>query len=768
MEASKQSKIPFAPLQPKSPISNPPVEPTRALLELICTSRLPFSLVANPSFKHFVSAVQKHPNWKIPHRTTLSSEELDKLFKEVINELKQEFKCCKYVALTVDLCTGSDGVSYFAITACSLDDQLVLHETVLACVPAHANHSGENLAEIAISVLNEIGLDEKSVVAVVTDEGGGAPCVAKFFPNATAVRCSAHRLQTALRHAFEAAYEQYPLLSSVLTIAKHISAIYNQSNVARAEIQVLQSLLSNSASGLVKDVITRWLSQYNVLKAVKENEDALKVWIKQKLSTDPVLTTYNPLVFWPLLNCLVSILEPFATVTTSFSTEKKPTLHYVVDNILFLKCRLTSMISEFDELLLSSDAKASLSFLLQSLLNSLDEKFGNWNDVELAAYALFPDNRSPSPNTTEAAMLQKGYEAVQRLLSSSIFRSDNNNSASNEQLEARGLQNHSAQSSLDARSGAKLQNRILPTVSTNEIEEYKVTPMTDLTETAEDFWLRLSVRFPALSRLAKLLFSIPCSQTASERLFSLLRLTCSHLRGRLHPETVNKLITCSTFINRRNSALEDTTVLTRTPEQAEADKARLVTLITNNKKRKRETAEMIESAGELATLDVKSVLDNLRLPSFINFMDATGSSPTHPSGFLETDDDDGSLPNDDTYIPRKLSKLSESDSEEVISTLRSSAGVCNLSTSSVSKVLILGSWKCTNSTKPTPQTIFGEKILQYIEFLPCSSVEKTPSVDDNGFLHPNFVFKLNKKGNKQFPSGRRSFLSQLGEKIQFD
>ena len=62
-----------------------PSEPTRALVELLCESRLPFSLVGSRPFKAFVSAVQQHKDWKVPHRTTISGPELDKLYKTVIH-----------------------------------------------------------------------------------------------------------------------------------------------------------------------------------------------------------------------------------------------------------------------------------------------------------------------------------------------------------------------------------------------------------------------------------------------------------------------------------------------------------------------------------------------------------------------------------------------------------------------------------------------------------------------------------------------------------
>lgn len=772
MEQLKQPGISFPQAEPKRPLSKPPMEATRALLELICTSRLPFAIVSDPSFQHFVSAVQKHPNWQIPHRTTLASEELDKLHKEVMFELKEEFKTCKHVALTVDLCAGKDGTSYFAITCSALDDKIVLHETVLACVPAHSNHNGANLAEITIAVLREIGLDEKSVVAVVADEGGGAHCVADFFPNAVRMLCSAHRLQTALRNAFESVYTHYPLLESILRIAKHLASLFNTSNIVRAEIQVLQSILSESVSSLVQDVVTRWLSQYKTFKSLQQHEGAVKVWIAEKLTDDPAMADYNAHTFWPLLNILVDILEPFATVTELFSTESKPSMHFVVESILFLKTQLISLHSSLQRLMLSDIAKSSLAFFLNSLSASLDEKFSNkWNDLEVAAFALFPDNRLPNScpsDSAESELLEKGYQAIQRLLSSVMFTSTsilNSTSVSVSPYVLTRTCSSPTDSTaiLQGRLLQKRQNRILPTVSLNELEEYKVVPMLDENETFEQFWYRLGPRFPTLAALVRLVFSVPCSQTASERLFSLLRLTCGHLRGRMHAETVNKLLTSCVYINRRNAALEKVHIRPRSEANIEADSNRIASLIENNKKRKREIAEMIDSAAEISQIDVQAVLESLRLPTCLPILSADTPVPftNAPSRLFESDD--GELPNDEDYVPRKQAKLGESmETDEEVLSGRTSPGECHIKTSPVSDELMLGHWKCSTSAKPTPHFIFGQKNLKFINFLRAMVVEDSPSIDADGNLHPNFVFKLNDKGNKKFKSSRRSFISEVG------
>lgn len=720
----------------------------------------------DPAFKYFVSAVQKNPDWKIPHRTTLSSEELDKEYAMVIAQLKEVFKDCSYLALTTDLCTGGDGVSYCAVTGSALDANFVLRESVLACVLAHANHSGENLADLVIAVLKEIGLKDTTVVAIVTDEGGGAPCIAPFFPRAVTVRCAAHRLQTCLRHGFDAAYDKYPLISSVLTIAKHLAAQYNFSSVARAELAVLQSMVQDSVSGLVQDVVTRWLSQYYLLKSIQGSETAVKLWINERHLTDPAMANYNPAVFWPLLNCLVDILEPFHEVTKQFSTERKPTLHLVIDNYLFLKESLLSIETSFNATMLSNDAKSAVSSLVMSLSQALTDKFVMWNDFELASYALFPDHRC-LPEEPESEILTMAYDAVSRLLLANIIAPSeppqNHSPAHNATLAA---SNNSAQGTAGHRLANRKRTPILPTRSSNELAEYKVTAVRDETETVDQFWTRLSSRFPSLSALARLVFSIPCSQTASERLFSLLRLTCSHLRGRLHPETINKVITCSVFINRRNHDLNHQPALPRTVEQEEADKARVISLLDTNKKRKRETAMLIESAAELATLDVPSILADLKLPPYLHVLDSAGKVANFRPAFLEAGD--GEISDDDDFAIPGAKRRKVIDDEETPSVPPRPSQGCGkafLTPSSVSKVIICGTWQCETS-RPTPSSLFGKNV-EFLEFLPSPAAESPHSVDPNGFLLPVFAFKLTAKGSKKF-NGRRGFVSQVGEIILFE
>jgi hypothetical protein len=384
-EMSKQPLFPKIPLVTEMSLPKPPNDPTRALIELICTSRLPFSIASDPALVHFVQAVQKHKDWKIPHRTTLAGPQLDLAYQDVVSNLRNEFKECDYIALTTDGTTASGGTSYWSITASGLDSQFVLRTAILACIPVFKNHTGENLAEILVSTLDSIGIPKSKVVAIVTDEGGGAPCISDHFPGVQQIFCAAHLLQTTLRRAFDTATSEFPELATVLTFSRRLAAIYNQSSIIRSEIQVLQARLSQSVSSLKQDVATRWLSQLSCLKSVLENEAAIKAWMETSKPKDPMLSHYNPETLWPILTQLVSILQPFDAATKCFSKEKEITLHETIDRVLLLKSLLIDMKSTLSQKMLNVRTKSALEYLIDQLANQLELKYENWSEFELVS-----------------------------------------------------------------------------------------------------------------------------------------------------------------------------------------------------------------------------------------------------------------------------------------------------------------------------------------------------------------------------------------------
>lgn len=163
----KQTKICF-----KSPSAIlPPKDLKGAITQLIVASRLPFSIVSEPAFKQLLEMARAASKLEIPHRTTISGPELNNLHAEVLNSIKNQFNDVNHISLTVDGTTSLSGVPYWSVTVAGLDASFLMHTAILACVPVFSEHSGEKLFYIVRDVLKACDIEERKLVAIVTDEG---------------------------------------------------------------------------------------------------------------------------------------------------------------------------------------------------------------------------------------------------------------------------------------------------------------------------------------------------------------------------------------------------------------------------------------------------------------------------------------------------------------------------------------------------------------------------------------------------------------------
>lgn len=110
--------------------------------------------------------------------------------------------------------------------------------------------------------------------------------------------------------------------------------------------------------------------------------------------------------------------------------------------------------------------------------------------------------------------------------------------------------------------------------------------------------------------------------------------------------------------------------------------------------------------------------------------------------------------------PSKVSKQGDNHESPA---QRKEPGSCYIETVAFSDTEMVGCWTSTGPVKATPERIFG-KNLKYVEI---DGSYLALDMDGNSYLLPTFQFSLNKAGKKKFPSGRKSFISTIGEIIQF-
>lgn len=275
------------------------------------------------------------------------------------------------------------------------------------------------------------------------------------------------------------------------------------------------------------------------------------------------------------------------------------------------------------------------------------------------------------------------------------------------------------------------------------------------------FWKAQADVLPKLAKLARKVLGIPATQTPSERVFSLMRRIFHHLRGSLDPETVNKQLTHSFYVRRRNLALLEEKRQNRSQKSIDADAKRQESRneVSKRKALLRE-GDYTETAHSAPTALQPPPTDDLQ--EQIDYL-------TQVEEAFE-DLDDGERESDGDFDPEDHDELSEDDPTQPPPPKRSKRGELtttetgqitqvNLYPCSVNKDLIIGIFnsECLGSP-PTLDKMFGGN-CQYVE--------------DFKWVHPDssrryFSIKLSATGRKKFKTGRRGALSLLGEIIQLD
>lgn len=512
------------------------MDPDTALLQLICSSRLPWSIVDNRYFRAFVQRLAGK-KYKLPSQTALSGPLLDNLYSQILQNVSNAFNDVQHISLCVDGSVDEVGQRYNSVVACGLDSTFTLRSEIIGCFPMAKNPEAAHLAKLCCQVLTRCGIAESKVIAIVTHETSD---IALHFSNAQSVLYSAHLLQTSLKHAFDA--QATPLFRNVLSVCKRIVSEYNQSILARCEFPALQARLSESISGILQ-TSNRWLSHLDALQSVAKNERAVSTW----LSSDAVFAD-SPVsidTVFRVLERLVEILSPFRTAAVAFSAEKDATLNLPIEYFERLTVRLQGLKVKLGDAELSFDTKAAIMALLDSILEALTLKFKPWQPYQLAAYILDPcHRRRRNPTEENVALLHDCYNALEKLLLESLADVEIE-PAPTEPVICDGCELILGVESPYAQAIA-------------EINLYKRV-WQEVTDTVATFWISKRSSLPLLFRLATKLFSIPCSQAPCEKHFYMLRSLI--IPRYVEPEQKNKMLTIAASLRSDQAGTPSTSPL---------------------------------------------------------------------------------------------------------------------------------------------------------------------------------------------------------------
>ena len=164
----------------------------------------------------------------------------------------------KVQAITTDMWTSSNNVSYMGVTAHWIDGSFAAQNKCLAVKPAPGSHTADFISSAVDNVLGEWTID-KTDLRVVTDSGANVKKAITQMPMLKWRPCFAHTLQLVVNGGL--ASRDVSDLPKILTKARSIVGHFRRSPLATTQLEKAQQQLSLPPHKLLQDCPTRWNSQ---------------------------------------------------------------------------------------------------------------------------------------------------------------------------------------------------------------------------------------------------------------------------------------------------------------------------------------------------------------------------------------------------------------------------------------------------------------------------------------------------------------------------
>jgi len=518
----------------------------------------PLSTVEGDGFKSLISFSE--PGYNIPGRTFFTFK-LRNMYANLKDSLKTSLASVQYSAVTTDIWTSPTNDAYMSVTLHFVDNWELRHR-VIAVLPVDDRHTGDNIVNWLLEVLDRYDFTRSKVVAVVHDNGSNIVSAAKKLNDAEgwcSVRCAAHTIQLVVGAALKVDDIQQALVA-----ARRVVEYFKRSVVATSALREKQEQMSAPCHKLVMEVSTRWNSTLYMVRRLLEQRWPVCAVLSEKGQSCKSLNDAQ----WEMLSTLAELLEPFEAATVFVSGELYVTASAVASLVLALRSKM-----RID----SEDAPYAKEFK-RIAVEQIDERWpldiDRVNQEEkkkcsiiLKAALLDPRFKltSLSPGTTRyitEALIAEALQlvstnntmndAVAQEISVTTSESINNPSSADHDYNAApssltaAEQRESAIDDLfDVLSDDNPASAHVDDATTSvddQLASFLREPRMPRKECPLTWWNQNVQKYKYIAPLAVKYLCIPGSSAPSERAFSIAGITTNRLRCSLLPENVEMLV----------------------------------------------------------------------------------------------------------------------------------------------------------------------------------------------------------------------------------
>jgi len=280
-------------------------EHTEYLIRWLICDLQPFTTVDNVYFREFI----KHfcPQYTIPRRQQVKDLIMSAFINrrtKIASELQIEGQC----SLTADIWTSINQDAYLGITIHYIDSNWNLRNFLLDIIPFTTRHTGENIANEIITILNEFNILDKVIALTTDNESAMVVCGRKLAESLGSqlslvtfshYRCAGHILNLGVKQGLELIGDPINKVHELMNKIKNSTLLYNQ----LCNFCELKNIYNYKP---VLDVVTRWNSTYHMLKRLEELKPAL---VLLAADNDNIKSLYPNEDYWVAIRVNMNFLK---------------------------------------------------------------------------------------------------------------------------------------------------------------------------------------------------------------------------------------------------------------------------------------------------------------------------------------------------------------------------------------------------------------------------------------------------------------------------
>jgi hypothetical protein len=308
------------------------------LCRLIASLDLPLCFGESAAFEEYIK-VSYNPRFSTSRQTT--TRDFTKYFNDCRAKIINSLSSVSSVAITSYIWSGHANEDYLSVVAHYVNVDWQLEKMIIGFRLIDKSHTGHNIAESVIAVLQEYALLDKIFSVTLDNASSNTTAITKMAPKLSGYvgtlflhqRCACHIINLIVKSALD-------VIKKYLEAFRTAISFINSSNQRIATFKRYCIVVNVRPGKFGLDMDVRWNSTYLMLKHLVPYKQTFSVFIKTNYprgEDEPLLLTDD---HWTIAEKVLSFLELFYDSAVQLSGVYYPTSPLMLHHLILISKHL--------------------------------------------------------------------------------------------------------------------------------------------------------------------------------------------------------------------------------------------------------------------------------------------------------------------------------------------------------------------------------------------------------------------------------------------